>query len=186
MYYVLNFDTHEFISCDNASVAEASIRSLLASGTAEDSLEVVNGFADESRLAVNEFRAFCEKWNPIDESIVNALLPGEMSAPPLPEFELEVGMVGTIKNAPDIKKDLRGKSFVITKLDEQSIYAACSIDGKPGIYAVAKSHMENVSQPGDKLIAKPSLKNQIQSATARSAESHSSSDVKKKLPQPEL
>ncbi len=97
----------------------------------------------------------------------------------VPQFSvnLEVGMVGTIKNDPDIKKDLRGKAFVITELDEQSLYASCEIEGKPGTYAVAKYHMENVSIPPEKVVSNPSLSDKIQSASTRAAASNPTSNA---------
>lgn len=61
MFYILNFDDHSFVTCENADMAERQIMSMIAYGHGKDSLEVVNGFADGSRMGVDEFRAFCEE-----------------------------------------------------------------------------------------------------------------------------
>jgi len=85
MFYILNFDNHKFISCDNASIAEANLRFLLSNGTAADSLEIVNGYSDGSRYDVDTFRTLCINHNLVDENIVTAVFPhselsGEESA----------------------------------------------------------------------------------------------------------
>lgn len=78
------------------------------------------------------------------------------------EIKLEVGMTGNIKTDPGIKKALRGKSFVVKGVDEQGAYATCSIDGRPGTYAVARFQMENLTTPEKKL----SLSERIAAAEA--------------------
>jgi len=75
MFYILNFDNHKFISCDNASIAEANLRYLLSTGTAANSLEIVNGYSDGSRLDVHAFRNLCREQNLVDESIVTTVFP---------------------------------------------------------------------------------------------------------------
>lgn len=67
MFYLLNFENHQFITCDNAARAEAEIQTLLAAGCSKDTLEVVNGFGDDSRLTVDAFRALCEEQGLLDE-----------------------------------------------------------------------------------------------------------------------
>lgn len=59
--------------------------------------------------------------------------------------KLEVGMTGTIKATEGIKKDLRGRSFVVTDVDDSGTFAYCSIEGKKGTYSVLKVYMENLS-----------------------------------------
>lgn len=73
MFYILNFKNHQFISCNNASVVEANIRNFLAAGCSKDSLEIVNGFADEGRLSVDAFRTLCAEQNIVDNSTVDFL-----------------------------------------------------------------------------------------------------------------
>ena len=77
MFYLLNFENHQFITCNNASVAEAKIRGLLAAGCSKDSLEVINGFGDESRMLVDAFRSLCEEQGLVDNSVVDFLLEKE-------------------------------------------------------------------------------------------------------------
>ena len=77
MFYLLNFENHEFISCNNASVAEAKIRDLLASGYPKDSLEIVDASDVDGRMEVDAFRTLCAEWNLVDNSIVDALVKKE-------------------------------------------------------------------------------------------------------------
>lgn len=70
MYYILNFDNHAFISCSDAAAVEARLRTLIASGCDSKSLEIVNGFGDQSRQTVEEFRNQCAQWG-LQESVLN-------------------------------------------------------------------------------------------------------------------
>lgn len=81
MFYLLNFENHEFISCNNASVAEAKIRDLLASGCSKDSLEIVDASDVDGRMEVDAFRTLCAEWNLVDNSIVDALVKKEPVRP---------------------------------------------------------------------------------------------------------
>ena len=154
MFYILNFETHDFISCDNANIAESHIRKLLSAGCNVDSLEIINGFADEIRFSVDQFREHCQEWSLTDDS----------SLAPLPEVKAEVGMVGTIKNNSEIKKGLRGKLFLITAVSDSG-YLSGTIEGKTGIYAVLKDNLENLSFPEN---SKSSLKSKVEASSARS------------------
>ena len=75
MFYVLNFNNHRFASCDNAVSAENNIRELLSSGVSADALEIINGFEDEERLSVEEFRTLYANPDLIAE--INAAKPHE-------------------------------------------------------------------------------------------------------------
>lgn len=79
MWYLLNFENHQFISCDNAHVAEAKIRSLLAAGCPKDSLEIVDAYGNESRMPVDMFRALCEEQGWVDNSVVASLVEKEVA-----------------------------------------------------------------------------------------------------------
>ena len=61
MFYVLNFDDHRFATCDNAPQAAEHISRMLAEGCSKDSIEIVNGFIDDVRLNVDQFRDLCEE-----------------------------------------------------------------------------------------------------------------------------
>lgn len=60
MYYILNFENREFVSCDNATETELKIRDLLEDGCSKDSLEIINGVFEDVRLNVDEFRKLAE------------------------------------------------------------------------------------------------------------------------------
>lgn len=85
MFYLLNFENHQFISCNNASVAEANIRNLLASGCPKDSLEVVDASDVDGRMEVDAFRTLCAEWNLVDNGIVDLLVKKEPVQPVQPE-----------------------------------------------------------------------------------------------------
>ena len=59
MFYVLNFSTHQFTSCDDLMAVDNFIRRALAEGCSKASLEILNGFMDEVRLDVDQFRTLC-------------------------------------------------------------------------------------------------------------------------------
>lgn len=90
MYYLLDFTKHQFISCENASVVEAKIRSLMASGCSQDFIEIINGYGDGTRLDVNEFRDQCAELGLVNNSVVDFLVERESTrtvgtdAPKLP------------------------------------------------------------------------------------------------------
>ena len=63
MFYLLNFENHEFISCNSVDVVEKRINSLLNSGVPIDSIEIINGFLEDARLDFNQFQKFCEIYN---------------------------------------------------------------------------------------------------------------------------
>ena len=90
MFYLLNFENHEFTSCNNASVAEAKIRDLLASGCPKDSLEIVDASDVDGRMEVDAFRTLCEEWNLVDNSIVDALVKKE----PVRSVQAEEATIG--------------------------------------------------------------------------------------------
>ena len=54
MFYVLNFANHQFVSCDTISKTVATIGGFLWAGINKDDIEIINGFADDSRLSVEE------------------------------------------------------------------------------------------------------------------------------------
>ena len=77
MFYILNFDTHEFISCDNANAVEAKLRDAMEQGSSEDSFEIINGFAEECRFDVSGFRSYCESLNLTDETTINKMVTAQ-------------------------------------------------------------------------------------------------------------
>ena len=87
--------------------------------------------------------------------------------------EPEIGMTGTIACCNEAKKSFWGKSVTIVCLNDG--FATCSIEGKPGTYAIPVPFMKNLSFP-DKEPLKTPLTSQIQSASARKTESVASLD----------
>ena len=61
MFYLLNFENHKFISCDDALIVEDKIRELISGGCNKDSLEVVSGFDENARYSVDEFRSYLDE-----------------------------------------------------------------------------------------------------------------------------
>ena len=55
MFYLLNFRTHTFISCDGTDAVDASVESLLKTGCKRIDFEVVNAYGDLSRFTLDEF-----------------------------------------------------------------------------------------------------------------------------------
>lgn len=67
--------------------------------------------------------------------------------PAMDNVKLEVGMVGSVKGLPEIKKNLRGKAFEITGVNEEHGFAACKIEGEQGTFSIHVSQMENLCVP---------------------------------------
>ena len=55
MFYVLNFQTHQFLTCHSVPEVVATIGRSLRAGIDKDDIEIVNCFSDGVRLTVNEF-----------------------------------------------------------------------------------------------------------------------------------
>ena len=55
MFYVLNFCTHEFRSCDTVDKVVNMFSALQEAGYKSGDIEIVNGFIDDSRFSVDEF-----------------------------------------------------------------------------------------------------------------------------------
>lgn len=55
MFYVLNFYTHEFRSCDTVDKVVDALSYLQKAGCRSEHIEIVNGFIDDSRFSVDEF-----------------------------------------------------------------------------------------------------------------------------------
>lgn len=72
MFYILNFKNHDFISCDNANIVETRINEMLALGYNADSLEIVNGFGEDARFSISEFKDYCKEWSLTDNSAVTS------------------------------------------------------------------------------------------------------------------
>ena len=57
MFYVLNFASHQFLTCHTIADVVNTVGRSLRSGISRDDIEIVNCFADDSRLTVDEFIA---------------------------------------------------------------------------------------------------------------------------------
>lgn len=57
MFYVLNFQTHAFISCNTLAQTAQKIRDLQNSGVHKDHLLIVNAFEEDTQLSVDEYWA---------------------------------------------------------------------------------------------------------------------------------
>lgn len=57
MFYILNFVNHQFEYRHTIPEVVVAIGNILQTGIAKDDIEIINGFADDSRLSVDEFFA---------------------------------------------------------------------------------------------------------------------------------
>ena len=57
MFYILNFANHQFVSCNTIAQVVVTVSGILGTGIEKDDIEIINGFADDSRLSVDEFLA---------------------------------------------------------------------------------------------------------------------------------
>lgn len=81
----------------------------------------------------------------------------------IPDVKFEVGMTGVIKDAPDVKKELRGKTFEIVKCNDNEPWSAsCKVEGKKGTYCIYRSSMDDLRMP------EASLENTLANAAERS------------------
>lgn len=55
MFYILNFATHQFLTCHTIPQVVMAIANILKTGVDKGDIEIVNCFEDDSRLSVNEF-----------------------------------------------------------------------------------------------------------------------------------
>ena len=169
MFYILNFDNHEFISCDNASAVEAKIRSLLNSGIAADSIEIVNGFAGDSRFNVNEFHSYCESLNLLDDTSVHFIMNSVESPRDSDDKHINDFKKDTSEYAVFVK--LCGVIHVDAASEEQAARIA-EYSSNADVSWDEWFSVENVQ-----VEKKPSLSEQIHSASTRAAEVHSTDKV---------
>lgn len=55
MFYLLDFRTHEFCSCDTVDKVVNAFSALQEAGCKSGDIEIVNRFIDDSRFSVDEF-----------------------------------------------------------------------------------------------------------------------------------
>ena len=60
MFYVLNFADHSFVSCDDRKAVAAVMEELTESGVDLDSIEIINGFLDDCRIAGEDVEKYMD------------------------------------------------------------------------------------------------------------------------------
>lgn len=67
MFYVLNFQTHEFASCGTLAQTAQKIRDLQSAGAHKDNLLVVNATEEDTQLSVSEYWALEKSVRGVEE-----------------------------------------------------------------------------------------------------------------------
>ena len=62
MFYVLDFHSHRFTTCETVEKVNEKLKQLQDSGVAEDEISVINRLVDDCEMSINAYRDFTRSY----------------------------------------------------------------------------------------------------------------------------
>ena len=62
MFYVLDFHSHRFTTCETVEEVNEKLKQLQDSGVAEDEISVINRLVDDCEMSINAYRDFARSY----------------------------------------------------------------------------------------------------------------------------
>ena len=62
MFYVLDFHSHRFTTCETVEKVNEKLKQLQDSGVAEDEISVINRLVDDCEMSINAYRDFARSY----------------------------------------------------------------------------------------------------------------------------